>query len=59
MPNAHTSIFGVDSLCPKRTSGGMYFKDPALLFSGLQLLADPKIPKSTIFKSKSKLFTPL
>lgn len=54
MPIAQTSILGVDSVCPIRTSGGIYLSDPTLLFSPLLPRVDPKTPKSTIFNSTSK-----
>ena len=56
IPKLQISIFGVDSLCPKTTSGDIYFKEPAFTFSGLLPEVEPKIPKSTIFKSKSNEF---
>jgi len=51
IPKLQMSILGVDSLKPIKTSGGIYFKLPALLFSGAAPRFEPKIPKSTIFNS--------
>ena len=59
IPRAQTSIFGVVSVYPFRTSGGMYFKDPAFDFSGLLPRVEPNIPKSTSLSSISNSFVNL
>ncbi len=49
-PIDHTSIAGVNYFnLPYKTSGAIYFKLPASIFSTLNFDATPAIPKSTTF----------
>ncbi len=55
IPKLHTSMAGEDSMWPIKSSGDMYFKEPAKIFSGLRPDEEPNIPKSTILSSRSNL----
>lgn len=58
IPMLQTSIAGLDWVWPNKSSGDIYFNEPAFTFSGLIPDVEPKIPKSTNLRSKSKSLTP-